>query len=227
MLRMLILDGDRTFAETLADLLQQAGFATLTAGSGQAGLTAFANADPDIVLLELNLPDISGFDLCRQLRDATAVPIIVVTESGVEGDKVLAFELGAADYVTKPFSHRELIARVTAVLRRYDAAGQGRTESVLTAGPIQMDMERHRVTVRGADVVLSLKDFTILAYLIRNRGHLVSRTRLIEQVWGEHFDGNPKRVDTIIARLRRQIEVDPGHPRHLLAVRGLGYRIDA
>ena len=226
MKRVLIVDGDRAVTDPLTYLLQQAGLAAVALSSGPAALAELAEHGADMVLLDLELPDgaMTGFEVCRALRAISPTPIIIITASDDEADKVGALELGADDYLTKPFSSRELIARISAVQRRYDGQDDAAFEAVVTAGPIRIDVPRHRVTIDGVDVVLRLKEFTVLEFLVRNSDRVVSRGQLIERIWGEHYDGNPKRADAIINRLRSKLEADPADPRHLLTVRGLGYR---
>ena len=182
----------------------------------------------DIVLLDLMLPGMSGTDVCKALRTRSAVPVIMVTARDSEIDKVVGLELGADDYVTKPYSARELIARVRAVLRRGgDAAeGEGAT-GVLSAGPVRMDVERHVVSVGGAEVALPLKEFDLLEYLLRNVGRVLTRGQLIDRVWGADYVGDTKTLDVHVKRLRSKIEPDPASPRHLVTVRGLGYKFEA
>ncbi|WP_354527988.1 response regulator transcription factor [Nakamurella sp. UYEF19] len=225
--RVLIVDAELSVTEPLSYLLEQAGFQVALADSGQGAEASITGAGADLVLLDLELPRGNGFDVCRRLRSLGAVPIIIVTARDSESDKVSALELGADDYVVKPFSSRELIARIGAVLRRYDLQDEDRPDSVLTVGTVRIDVDRHRVSVDGVAITLRLKEFTVLELLMRNRGHVVSRGQLIERIWGDDFDGDPKRADAIINRLRRRLEPDPGEPRHLLTVRGLGYRFES
>ena len=228
--RVLIVDADGAVTEPLTYLLQQAGFAVVVVSSGPAALAEFADHGADTVLLDLDL-DLSGdttggLDVCERLRAASSVPIIVLTASDLEADKVAALELGADDYLTKPFSSRELIARMGAVQRRYDNQDRSSVDAVVTAGPVRIDVQRHRVNIHGVEVALRLKEFVVLEFLVRNRGRVVSRGQLIERIWGENFDGDPKRADAIINRLRAKLEADAAVPRHLLTVRGLGYRFE-
>jgi two-component system response regulator RegX3 len=203
------------------------------ATTGSEALEEFDRNGADIVLLDLMLPGMSGTDLCKQLRARSSVPVIMVTARDSEIDKVVGLELGADDYVTKPYSARELIARIRAVLRRggESADGSATTASsgpiVLEAGPVRMDVERHTVTVAGQEVGLPLKEFDLLEYLLRNVGRVLTRGQLIDRVWGADYVGDTKTLDVHVKRLRSKIEQDPSVPRHLLTVRGLGYKYDA
>ena len=223
---MLIVDDDIVATEPLVYLLEQAGFGVTVATSGPVALTRFGADRPSLVLLEWHLPGMSGIEVCTALRTRSAVPIMVLTTADDEVDKVVALELGADDYVTKPFSGRELIARIEAVLRRYQATEPENATAVLSVGPVQMDIDRHRVEIAGVEVSLRLKEFTVLEYLLRNHSQVVTREQLIERIWGERFSGDPKRMDAIIKRLRAHIEPDPGTPRHLFSIRSVGYRFD-
>lgn len=223
---LLIVDDDALATEPLAYLLSQAGFAVTVASSGVEALSKLDSVGPDMVLLEWLLHDIDGAEACVALRRRSAVPIIILTAADDEVDKVEALEVGADDYVTKPFSGRELTARIDAVLRRYEAAQSGPVSAVLTAGPVRMDLDRHRVLINGTETLLRLREFTVLEYLTRNHSQVVTRDQLIERIWGEHYSGDPKRMDGIIQRLREKIESEPGEPRHLLTIRGVGYRFD-
>jgi two-component system, OmpR family, response regulator RegX3 len=235
--RVLIVEDEESFADPLAYLLRKEGFETSVAGTGAAALDDFERHGADIVLLDLMLPGMSGTDVCKALRQRSSVPVIMVTARDAEIDKVVGLELGADDYVTKPYSARELIARVRAVLRRgQDTEG---TEpgtatgerQVLEAGPIRMDVDRHVVTVDGgagsAEVPLPLKEFDLLEYLMRNVGRVLTRAQLIDRVWGADYVGDTKTLDVHVKRLRAKLEPEPSAPRHLVTVRGLGYKLDA
>jgi two-component system response regulator RegX3 len=188
-------------------------------------LAEFDRAGADIVLLDLMLPGMSGTEVCKHLRARSSVPVIMVTARDSEIDKVVGLELGADDYVTKPYSARELIARIRAVLRRgADADDAG--ERVLEAGPVRMDIERHIVTVDGLQVPMPLKEFELLAFLMRNRGRVLTRGQLIDRVWGADYVGDTKTLDVHVKRLRSKIEPDPANPVRLLTVRGLGYKLE-
>lgn len=223
---MLIVDDDTAVTEPLTYLLEQAGFRVSVATSGPEALARSQSIRPDMVLLEWQLPNADGPAVCAGLRQRSAVPIIVLTAADDEADKIRALEVGADDFVAKPFSSRELTARIEAVLRRYQSAGSGTEVTVLTAGPVRMDLDRHRVVIDGTETSLRLKEFTVLEYLIRNHSQVVTRDQLIERIWGEHYSGEPKRMDAIVKRLRDKVEPDPGEPRHLLTIRGVGYRFD-
>jgi two-component system, OmpR family, response regulator RegX3 len=227
--RVLIVEDEESFADPLAFLLRKEGFTTAVAGTGQDALEEFDRNGADIVLLDLMLPGMSGTDVCKALRTRSAVPVIMVTARDSEIDKVVGLELGADDYVTKPYSARELIARVRAVLRRggevgAEADGQ---PGVLEAGPVRMDVERHVVSVNGTDVPLPLKEFDLLEYLLRNVGRVLTRGQLIDRVWGADYVGDTKTLDVHVKRLRSKVETDPSAPRHLVTVRGLGYKFEA
>jgi two-component system, OmpR family, response regulator RegX3 len=226
MTRVLIVEDEESFADPLAFLLRKEGFTTAVAASGQDALEEFDRNGADIVLLDVMLPGMSGTDVCKALRTRSAVPVIMVTARDSEIDKVVGLELGADDYVTKPYSARELIARVRAVLRRGGEAG-GETDGVLEAGPVRMDVERHVVSVGGAAVALPLKEFDLLEYLLRNVGRVLTRGQLIDRVWGADYVGDTKTLDVHVKRLRQKIEPDPHEPRWLITVRGLGYKFVA
>jgi two-component system, OmpR family, response regulator RegX3 len=228
MTRVLIVEDEESFADPLAFLLRKEGFTTAVAGTGPDALAEFDRNGADIVLLDLMLPGMSGTDVCKALRTRSAVPVIMVTARDSEIDKVVGLELGADDYVTKPYSARELIARVRAVLRRGGEAGAEAEpgNGVLAAGPVRMDVERHVVSVGGAEVALPLKEFDLLEYLLRNVGRVLTRGQLIDRVWGADYVGDTKTLDVHVKRLRSKIEADPGNPRHLVTVRGLGYKLE-
>jgi two-component system response regulator RegX3 len=228
--RVLIVEDEESFADPLAFLLRKEGFTAAVASTGQQALEEFDRNGADIVLLDLMLPGMSGTDVCKQLRQRAAVPVIMVTARDSEIDKVVGLELGADDYVTKPYSARELIARVRAVLRRGGEPGaeaESATPPVLAAGPVRMDVERHVVTVDGTEISLPLKEFDLLEYLLRNVGRVLTRGQLIDRVWGADYVGDTKTLDVHVKRLRSKIEPDPGSPRHLVTVRGLGYKFES
>jgi two-component system response regulator RegX3 len=226
MTRVLIVEDEESFADPLAFLLRKEGFTAAVAGTGQDALEEFDRNGADIVLLDLMLPGMSGTDVCKALRQRSAVPVIMVTARDSEIDKVVGLELGADDYVTKPYSARELIARVRAVLRR-GGESEDTAPPVLEAGPVRMDVERHVVTVNGTEVPLPLKEFDLLEYLLRNVGRVLTRGQLIDRVWGADYVGDTKTLDVHVKRLRSKIEADPSAPRHLVTVRGLGYKFEA
>ncbi|WP_067653767.1 response regulator transcription factor [Nocardia harenae] len=229
MTSVLIVEDEESLADPLAFLLRKEGFEVTVVGDGPSALAEFDRAGADIVLLDLMLPGMSGTDVCKQLRTRSGVPVIMVTARDSEIDKVVGLELGADDYVTKPYSARELIARIRAVLRR--GAGDdldGGTESgVLEAGPVRMDVDRHTVLVNGKPVTLPLKEFDLLEYLLRNSGRVLTRGQLIDRVWGADYVGDTKTLDVHVKRLRSKIEADPAKPEHLVTVRGLGYKLEA
>ncbi|MCL2782138.1 MAG: response regulator transcription factor, partial [Actinomycetia bacterium] len=222
MTRVLVVEDEESISEALAYLLRREGYEVAAAASGPDALREFDRGGADLVLLDLMLPGLSGTEVCRALRQRSRVPIIMVTAKDSELDKVVGLELGADDYVTKPFSTPELIARIHAVLRRGGDADD-LTEAVLEAGPVRMDLERHAVTVAGAAVSLPLKEFELLELLMRNAGRVLTRGQLIDRVWGADYVGDTKTLDVHVKRLRAKIEPDPGDPKHLVTVRGLGY----
>ncbi|MCP2166007.1 response regulator [Goodfellowiella coeruleoviolacea] len=226
MTRVLIVEDEESFADPLAFLLRKEGFTTAVATDGQQALEEFDHNGADIVLLDLMLPGMSGTDVCKALRQRSTVPVIMVTARDSEIDKVVGLELGADDYVTKPYSARELIARIRAVLRRGGEAEE-LAPQVLAAGPVRMDVERHVVSVAGQDVSLPLKEFDLLEYLLRNVGRVLTRGQLIDRVWGADYVGDTKTLDVHVKRLRSKIEPDPSLPKHLVTVRGLGYKFEA
>ncbi|NMN97972.1 winged helix-turn-helix domain-containing protein [Antrihabitans stalactiti] len=229
MTSVLIVEDEESLADPLAFLLRKEGFEVTVAGDGPSALAEFDRSGADIVLLDLMLPGMTGTDVCKALRTRSGVPVIMVTARDSEIDKVVGLELGADDYVTKPYSARELIARIRAVLRRgsdTDIDGSGDT-GVLEAGPVRMDVERHIVMVAGEPVTLPLKEFDLLEYLLRNSGRVLTRGQLIDRVWGADYVGDTKTLDVHVKRLRSKIEADPAKPEHLVTVRGLGYKLEA
>ncbi|HAM44843.1 MAG TPA: DNA-binding response regulator [Propionibacteriaceae bacterium] len=225
MTKVLIIEDEESYRETLAFLLQKEGFEVAAAGDGASGLAAYDRGGADIVLLDLMMPGLSGTEVCRQLRTRGSVPIIMVTARDSEIDKVVGLELGADDYVTKPFSHRELVARIRAVLRRGQEVEL--ISDVIEASGVRMDVERHELTVRGEPVQLALKEFELLELLLRNSGRVLTRGQLIDRVWGPDYVGDTKTLDVHVKRLRAKLEVDPANPDLLVTVRGLGYKFNA
>jgi two-component system response regulator RegX3 len=225
MTRVLVVEDEESYRDALAYMLRKEGFDVALAASGPAALEEFARHGADIVLLDLMLPGLSGTEVCRQLRQLSTVPVIMVTAKDGEVDKVVGLELGADDYVTKPYSPRELVARIRAVLRRGTEPELG--PFALEAGGVRMDVERHVVTVRGDDVRFPLKEFELLEMLLRNVGRVLTRGQLIDRVWGSDYVGDTKTLDVHIKRLRAKVETDPANPRYLVTVRGLGYKFDA
>ena len=226
MTRVLVVEDEESISDPLSYLLRQEGFEVAVAATGPDGLAEFDRGGADIVLLDLMLPGLSGTEVCRALRAKSSVPVIMLTARDSEIDKVVGLELGADDYVTKPFSSRELVARVRAVLRRRVEA-EDVASSALEAGPVRMDVERHVVTVHGEPVSLPLKEFELLELLLRNAGRVLTRGQLIDRVWGADYVGDTKTLDVHVKRLRAKIEPDPGQPRYLVTVRGLGYKFES
>jgi len=224
--RVLVVEDEDSFSDALSYMLRKEGFDVAIAPTGPDALEEFDRNGADLVLLDLMLPGIPGTEVCRALRQRSNVPVIMLTAKDSEVDKVVGLELGADDYVTKPFSSRELVARIRAVLRRGTEAAE-LVPSVLEAGPVRMDVDRHVVTVDGEGVKLPLKEFELLEMLLRNAGRVLTRGQLIDRIWGADYVGDTKTLDVHVKRLRAKIEPDPGHPRYLLTVRGLGYKLEA
>jgi two-component system response regulator RegX3 len=227
MTRILVVEDEESFRDALSYLLTREGFEVTLAETGPAALEEFDRHGADLVLLDLMLPGLSGTEVCRALRARSSVPVIMLTAKDSEVDKVVGLELGADDYVTKPYSTRELVARIRAVLRRHakDSATET-TPPTLSAGPVRMDVDRHVVTVSGAAVQLPLKEFELLELLLRNAGRVLTRGQLIDRVWGADYVGDTKTLDVHIKRLRSKIEPEPPTPRHIVTVRGLGYKFE-
>ena len=226
MTRVLVVEDEESFSDALSYMLRKEGFEVAVAATGPEALTDFERAGADIVLLDLMLPGLSGTEVCRQLRQRSAVPIIMVTARDGEIDKVVGLEIGADDYVTKPYSPRELVARIRAVLRRRSDTEE-LTPPTLEAGPVRMDVERHTVTVNGDGVQLPLKEFELLEMLLRNTGRVLTRGQLIDRIWGADYVGDTKTLDVHVKRLRAKVEPEPSNPRFLVTVRGLGYKFEA
>jgi two-component system response regulator RegX3 len=224
--KVLIVEDEESMADPLAFLLRREGFSTEIAVNGPDALAEFDTNGADIVLLDVMLPGMSGTEVCKQLRSRGAVPVIMVTARDSEIDKVVGLELGADDYITKPYSTRELVARIRAVLRR-GAESDDASSPILQAGPVRMDVDRHVVNVHGQQTSLPLKEFDLLEYLIRNAGRVLTRGQLIDRVWGSDYVGDTKTLDVHVKRLRAKIEPDPAAPRYLITVRGLGYKLEA
>jgi two-component system, OmpR family, response regulator RegX3 len=228
MTRVLVVEDEESFSDALSYMLRREGFDAVVAPTGPDALAEFDRSGADIVLLDLMLPGLSGTEVCRGLRTRSNVPIIMLTAKDSEIDKVVGLELGADDYVTKPYSARELVARIRAVLRRRgDAAEPPPRDGVLEAGRVRMDVERHVVAVDGEPVPLPLKEFDLLEYLLRNAGRVLTRGQLIDRVWGSDYVGDTKTLDVHVKRLRAKLEPDPANPTYLLTVRGLGYKLEA
>ena len=226
MTRVLVVEDEESYSEALSYMLRKEGFEVAVADTGTAALEEFDRNGADIVLLDLMLPELPGTEVCRRIRQTSSVPVIMVSAKDDEVDKVVGLELGADDYVTKPYSPRELTARIRAVLRR----GTGETtpdDDVLEAGPVRMDVERHVVTVDGQQQRLPLKEFELLEMFLRNPGRVLTRGQLIDRVWGSDYVGDTKTLDVHVKRLRAKIEDDPKNPVHLVTVRGLGYKFES
>ncbi|HEY0168445.1 MAG TPA: response regulator transcription factor [Jatrophihabitans sp.] len=225
MTRVLVVEDEESISDPLSYMLRREGFEVSVAETGPDALRQFERDGADLVLLDLMLPGLSGTEVCRSLRQKSNVAIIILTARDSEVDKVVGLELGADDYVTKPFSHRELLARIRAVLRR-GAENEELLSSTIEAGPVRLDVERHTVAVNGATVALPLKEFDLLELLLRNSGRVLTRGQLIDRIWGSDYVGDTKTLDVHVKRLRAKIEPDPANPKHLLTVRGLGYKFD-
>ncbi len=225
MTKVLVVEDEASYSEALSYVLRKEGFDVAVAETGPDALLEFDRSGADIVLLDLMLPGLSGTEVCRQLRQTSSVPIIMVSAKDTEVDKVVGLELGADDYVTKPYSPRELVARIRAVLRRGVAEDDIDTGS-LEAGRVRMDVDRHLVTVDGAEVRLPLKEFELLEFFLRNPGRVLTRGQLIDRVWGADYVGDTKTLDVHVKRLRAKIEPDPANPITLTTVRGLGYKLE-
>ncbi|GGE70570.1 response regulator transcription factor [Nesterenkonia cremea] len=226
MTRILIVEDEASFSEALAYTLEKEGYDVTVAEDGVSAVDVFDQEGADLVLLDLMLPGQPGTEVCRQIRQRSQVPVIMLTAKDSEIDKVVGLELGADDYVTKPYSSRELLARVRAVLRRHvdTEIDEG---SMVSAGPVRMDVERHTVEVGGEAASLPLKEFELLEMLLRNAGRVLTRGQLIDRVWGSDYVGDTKTLDVHVKRLRAKIEPDPSSPRYLITVRGLGYKFEA
>ena len=224
MTRVLVVEDEESYREALAYMLRKEGFDVVEAADGAAGLAEYDRTGADIVLLDLMMPGLPGTEVCRQLRLRGPVPVIMVTARDSEIDKVVGLELGADDYVTKPFSHRELVARIRAVLRR--GTDVELLPDVVESSGVRMDVERHEVSVNGNRVKLALKEFELLEMLLRNAGRVMTRGQLIDRIWGADYVGDTKTLDVHVKRLRSKLEEDPANPRYLITVRGLGYKFE-
>lgn len=227
MTRILLVEDESSLSEPLSFLLTREGFVVEIAEDGQVALDVFANGNFDIILLDLMIPKVPGNEVCRQIRTTSNIPIIMLTAKDTEVDKVVGLELGADDYVTKPYSTRELLARIKAVLRRNTKEDVIDGDGVLDIAGIRLDADRHTLHVQGVLVAIPLKEFELLEYLMSNAGRVLTRGQLIDRVWGSDYYGDTKTLDVHIKRLRSKIESDPAEPVHLVTVRGLGYRFDA
>lgn len=229
MTRILIVEDEESYREPLVYQLTREGYAVSAAATGEEGLLLFTRGGIDLVLLDLMLPGIDGVELCRRIREQSRVPIIMVTAKSAEIDTVVGLEIGADDYVTKPYSFRELLARIHAVLRRNqidEEDAQAHDDGVtLRCGEVAMHVGKHEVTVRGEQTFFPLKEFELLQYLMQNKGRAMTRHQLIDRVWGSDYVGDTKTLDVHVKRIRSKIEEDPAHPRYLTTVRGLGYKL--
>lgn len=228
MSKILIVEDESSFSEALAFLLGKEGFETVVAEDGRQALDTFAREGADLILLDLMIPEVSGVEVCRTIRTSSNVPIIMLTAKDAEIDKVVGLELGADDYVTKPYSSRELIARIKAVLRRGVAEdGSIQEQDLMEVGPVRLNIGKHQVSVNGSPVSLPLKEFELLEFLMRNSGRVLTRSQLIDRVWGGDYYGDTKTLDVHIKRLRAKIEDDPANPVLIQTIRGLGYKLES
>ena len=225
MTKVLVVEDEQSLREPLVYLLQKEGYEVIEAEDGAKALKVFDSLGADIILLDLMLPELSGNEVCRIIRQSSQGPIIMLTAKDSEIDKVVGLEIGADDYVTKPYSTRELLARMKAVLRR-NLDPSAPVSGMLNAGPVQMDVERHVVTVNGSKVSLPLKEFELLELLLENVNRVLTRGQIIDRVWGSNYFGDTKTLDVHIKRIRSKIEDDPARPVHLMTVRGLGYKFE-
>mgnify|MGYP003330209792 FL=1 len=226
MTRVLIVEDEASFSEALEFLLGKEGFSVMTAATGTEALRKFEQGGIDLILLDLMIPEVSGTEVCRQIRAKSKVPIIMLTAKDSEVDKVVGLEIGADDYVTKPYSSRELIARIRAVLRRNSDDGISVDPGTLSVHGIRMDIDRHQVSMNGIPLSLPLKEFELLEFLMRNAGRVLTRMQLIDRVWGSDYVGDTKTLDVHVKRLRAKIESDPANPKIIQTVRGLGYKVE-
>jgi two-component system response regulator RegX3 len=224
--KILVVEDEASFSEALAYVLGKEGFEVVVADTGDGAIATFDRVGAELVLLDLMLPGLSGTEVCKQLRSRSNVPIIMLTAKDTEVDKVVGLELGADDYVTKPYSKAELVARIRAVLRRQSEVAPA-TDSVLIAGPVRIDVERHQVDINNISAALPLKEFELLEFLVRNSGRVLTRAQLIDRVWGSDYFGDTKTLDVHVKRLRAKIEQDPANPVYIQTIRGLGYKFEA
>ena len=226
MTRVLVVEDERNLREPLVYLLQKEGYDVIEAEDGSSAVENFKALGADLILLDLMLPGLSGNEVCRIIRAESQVPIIMVTAKDTEIDKVVGLEIGADDYVTKPYSTRELLARMKAVLRRGSEPQAQPEQGVLRAGPVVMDIERHSVSVNGEKIQMPLKEFELLELLMENVNRVLTRGQIIDRVWGSNYFGDTKTLDVHVKRIRSKIEDDPSRPRHVMTVRGLGYKFE-
>jgi len=227
MTKILLVEDEESLSDPLSYLLEREGYDVSIAEDGLKAVEMFELHGADIILLDLMLPGLPGTEVCRAIRAKSMVPIIMLTAKDTEIDKVVGLELGADDYVTKPYSSRELLARIRAVLRRGQAQGSEGSSNVLEAGGVRVDVDRYVVTVRGEDLQLPLKEFELLEMLVRNAGRVMTRDQLIDRVWGSDYVGDTKTLDVHVKRLRTKIEENPSKPELLVTLRGLGYKVNA
>jgi two-component system response regulator RegX3 len=226
MAKILVVEDEETLSEAISFLLSKEGFEVTVAANGPDAINKFDDSGADLILLDLMLPGLSGTEVCRQIRAKSAVPIIMLTAKDSEIDKVVGLELGADDYVTKPYSSRELIARIRAVLRRGELQDATDDGGALEVGPVRMDTDRHVISVNNSQIALPLKEFELLEFLMRNAGRVLTRMQLIDRVWGSDYVGDTKTLDVHIKRLRAKIEKDPANPEYIQTVRGMGYKME-
>lgn len=225
MTKILVVEDEASFSDALSYVLTKEGYEVVVADTGDGAIATYDKVGADLVLLDLMLPGLSGTEVCRQLRARSNVPIIMLTAKDTEVDKVVGLELGADDYVTKPYSKAELIARIKAVLRRQSDLSES-MDPVLVAGPVRIDVERHQVNVNNESISLPLKEFELLEFLVRNSGRVLTRAQLIDRVWGSDYFGDTKTLDVHVKRLRAKIEKDPANPVFIQTIRGLGYKFE-
>lgn len=225
MTKVLVVEDELIMKEALVFLLRSEGYEVIEAEDGEEALKVFETEGADLILLDLMLPKLNGKDVCRAIRVTSDVPVIMLTAKDTEIDKVVGFEIGADDYVTKPYSTNELLARMKAVLRR-NGGPRIAENGILEAGPVRMDIDRHIVFLNGVKVAMPLKEFELLELLIENRNRVLTRGQIIDRVWGANYFGDTKTLDVHVKRLRSKIEEDPSRPVHLLTVRGLGYKYE-
>jgi len=225
--KILIVEDEVSFSDALAYLLKKESYEVEVAVNGAEAIERFQTFNPDLILLDLMIPEVSGTEVCRVIRSTSQVPIIMLTAKDSEIDKVVGLELGADDYVTKPYSSRELLARMKAVMRRNSGDNAALEEgALLTAGSVRMDIDKHQVTVNSVAVTFPLKEFELLEFLMRNSGRVLTRSQLIDRVWGNDYFGDTKTLDVHIKRLRAKIEEDPANPKIIHTIRGLGYKLE-
>ena len=227
MTKILIVEDEESVLDPLELLLTKEGFSIETARDGREALEKFSKTNPDLILLDLMLPEISGTEVCRQIRVKSQVPIIMLTAKDTEVDKVVGLELGADDYVVKPYSKAELVARIKAVLRRQGSDSTNEPSGSISAGPVVIDVERHQVSINDQLISLPLKEFELLEFLVRNSGRVLTRTQLIDRIWGSDYFGDTKTLDVHVKRLRAKIEKDPANPVYIQTIRGLGYKFES